>query len=606
MTSAATEGPTTTSASLLSSRDLRFMLDEWLGLEELARRPEYGDTSAATLNDVLQLAQRIAAERFAPHAKEADQREPELEDGAVSLIPEIGDALEAHAQAGFLGMSMDASLGGAQLPHLLETTCTCWFDAANVSTAVYHRLTTSAARLIQRSGSSEQVDAWVRPMLDGRFLATMCLSETQAGSSLGDLTTRAEPQADGTHLIFGSKMWIGAGDHTIGENIVHLVLARLPDAPIGSAGISLFIVPKWLMAADGTRGPRNDVVVAGINHKMGQRGTVNAVLGFGEGAYLPTGTAGAIGYLVGHPNRGLAAMFQMINESRLGVGAAAAAIGYTAYLRSLRYARERIQGREPGSSPETAPVPIIRHADVRRMLLKQKCYVEGALSLVLYAARLVDDSHSAPTIPERERAQLLLSTLTPVVKSWPAQWALEANDLAIQIHGGYGYARDYDVERLYRDNRISSIYEGTHGIQAQDLVERRIFRDKGAGLRVLIDEIEGTMQRAHVLPGLPSELASELGVIVDLLATTNRSLVDAAEAARANSTLYMEALGHIVVAWLWLEQVLASGGKDGDFYDGKRNAARFFYRYELPRVQTDLQLLGSGDRLALDTDEAWF
>jgi butyryl-CoA dehydrogenase len=589
----------------MSARDLRFMLNEWLDLDGLGERERYREHSPSTFADVLQLAERIATERFAPHARQADQQEPQLEGDSVELIPAIGEALAAHADAGFVAMSLDEEVGGAQMPHLLETACACWFNAANVGTTVYHGLTTSAARLLLTCGSPDQVQTWVPPMLEGRFLGTMCLSETEAGSSLADIATRAEPRPDGTFRLFGSKMWIGAGEHTIGENIVHLVLARSSETAAGTAAISLFIVPKWLVDAEGRPGERNDVVVAGINHKMGQRATVNTLLSFGEGAHLPTGEAGAVGYLVGEPGRGLAAMFHMMNESRLGVGVAAAAMGYTAYLRSLQYARERLQGRGPGVPATSPPVPIIRHADVRRMLLKQKSYVEGGLALVLFAARLLDDTLTAPTAPERERAQVLLGTLTSVVKSWPSQWGLAANDLAIQVHGGYGYARDYDVERLYRDNRVSSIYEGTHGIQALDLLGRQVFKNGGAGLRVLLEEIEETVGRARACGGLAGGLASELETVAGGLEATTGTLAAAPDVALANATLYMEAFGHIVVAWLWLEQVVAAHGGEDDFYEGKRNAARFFYTHELPRAQTGLGLLARGDRLALDTPEAW-
>ncbi len=605
MATTTTETQATPAELLMSARDLRFLLNEWLDLDGLTRRARYREHSPAAFDDVLQLAERIATERFAPHARLADCQEPELDGDTVRLIPAIGEALEAHARAGFVAMSLDEEVGGAQLPHLLETACACWFNAANVGTAVYHGLTTSVARLLLTCGSAEQVGTWVPPMLEGRFLGTMCLSETEAGSSLADITTRAEPRADGTHRVFGSKMWIGAGEHTLGENIVHLVLAKLPGAPAGTAGISLLLVPKWLVDERGDRGERNDVTVAGINHKMGQRGTVNTLLSFGEGAHLPAGEAGAVGFLVGEPGRGLAAMFHMMNESRLAVGMAAAAMGYTAYLRSLQYARERVQGRELGALATSPPVPIIRHADVRRMLLKQKCYVEGGLALVLYAARLLDDSHTAPNARERERAQVLLSTLTSVVKSWPSQWGLAANDLAIQVHGGYGYARDYEVERLYRDNRISSIYEGTHGIQALDLLGRQVFKNRSAGLRILLEEIDATVQRARACGEQASELASELAKVADVLESTSSTLVAAPDVALANATLYMEAFGHIVVAWLWVEQVVAAHGAEGDFYDGKRNAARFFFTHELPRIRNDLSLLARRDRLALDTQEAW-
>ncbi len=357
-----------------------------------------------------------------------------------------------------------------------------WFQAANVGTSGYPFLTMANANLLLAHGSPEQIETWVGPMLEGRYFGTMCLSEPGAGSSLADVTTRAEPQPDGTYRLFGNKMWISAGEHELSENIVHLVLARVAGAPDGVKGLSLFIVPKVL--PDGTR---NDVTLAGLNHKMGFRGTTNTLLNFGE-------KGGAVGDLVGEEGRGLAAMFHMMNEARIGVGLGAMALGYTGYLKSLQYAKERLQGRAPGAAG--TPVPIAEHADVKRMLLAQKSYVEGALALLLYCSRLVDEEKTAETADERDAAHLLLDVLTPIAKSWPSQWCLAANDLAIQVHGGYGYTRDYDVEQHYRDNRLNPIHEGTHGIQGQDLLGRKVVMQGGAGLLALVGAIDETIARA--------------------------------------------------------------------------------------------------------------
>ncbi len=282
-------------------------------------------------------------------------------------------------------------------------------------------------------------------------------------------------------------MWISGGEHELTDNIVHLVLARIPGAPPGVKGISLFVVPRRLVAADGTPGERNDVALAGLNHKMGYRGTVNTLLSFGEGRFRPDGRPGAVGYLVGEPHQGLARMFHMMNEARIGIGLGAVALGYTGYLESLEYARNRPQGRPVDArDPVAAPVAIIEHADVRRMLLAQKAYVEAGLALSLYCARLVDERNTAPDATARRRAGLLLDLLTPIAKSWPSQWCLAANDLAIQVLGGSGYTRDFPVEQLYRDNRLNPIHEGTHGIQALDLLGRRVALVGGRGLRVAV------------------------------------------------------------------------------------------------------------------------
>jgi butyryl-CoA dehydrogenase len=441
-------------------------------------------------------------------------------------------------------------------------------------------------------------------MVEGRAYGTMCLSEPQAGSSLTDITTRAEPQGDNGFRLFGTKMWISAGDHDLSENIVHLVLAKIPGGPPGVKGISLFVVPKVL--ADGTR---NDVVLAGLNHKMGFRGTVNTVLSFGEGRHTPYGEAGAVGYLVGEPHKGLGYMFTMMNEARVGVGGGAAALGYTGYLKSLAYAKARPQGRPvTGKDPAVPQVPIVEHADVRRMLLAQKSYVEGAMALVLYCGRLLDEERTAETQEERDRAHLLLDTLTPIAKSWPSQWCLAANDLAIQVHGGYGYTREYDVEQHYRDNRLNPIHEGTHGIQALDLLGRKVVLANGAGLVALSGAILATVERAQAHGGEPAELATLLREKVERVAAVTAALwaTGDVDGALANATVYLEAVGHVVVAWLWLEQLLAAHGKDGPFYDGKRQAVRYFFRWELPRTGPQLDLLESLDRTTLEMRADWF
>ena len=480
-----------------------------------------------------------------------------------------------------------------------------WFQAANVGTSSYPFLTIANANLLLAHGSPEQVETYVRPMVEGRFFGTMCLSEPQAGSSLSDVTTRAVPQDDGTYRLFGNKMWISAGDHELTENIVHLVLAKIPGGPAGVKGISLFIVPKVVVET----GERNDVVLAGLNHKMGFRGTVNTLLNFGEGVHTPGGQPGAVGFLVGEPHQGLKYMFHMMNEARVGVGLGATCLGYTGYLHALDYAKGRPQGRPVNAKDPASPqVPIIEHPDVRRMLLAQKAYVEGALALNLYCGRLLDEERTAETEADRTRSTLLLDVLTPIAKSWPSQWCLEANSLAIQVLGGYGYTREYPVEQLYRDNRLNPIHEGTHGIQGLDLLGRKVVMQGGAGLQLLVDTMTATADRATAAGGELAELAAQLRAVVERLPRTTARLFSTGdvEVALANATVYLEAVGHVVLAWIWLEQLLAADGRTGDFYDGKRQAGRFFFRWELPRTGPQLDLLESLDTTTLDAQPAWF
>ena len=469
---------------VLSRRDLDFLLYEWLDVVALTSRKRFAEHSKDTFDAVLDLSADLAHKHFATHNKKADAHEPTMRpDGTVEMIPEVKTALDAYAAAGLIAGSFDESVGGMQLPTTVARAAMAWFQAANASTSSYPFLTIANANLLAEYGTEQQIDDYVRPMLEGRWFGTMCLSEPQAGSSLADITTRAVPQDDGSYRVTGTKMWISGGDHELTENIVHLVLAKTPGGGPGVKGISLFIVPKYLPGADGAAGERNDVTLVGLNHKMGNRGTTNTLLAFGDGTHTPGGKSGAVGFLVGEEHRGLSYMFHMMNEARIGVGFLAIALGYVGYRKSLDYATVRTQGRPLGAKdPSSPPVPIIEHADVRRMLLAQKSYVEGALALGLYCSRLVDEHDTADDAATGDQATLLLDVLTPIAKSWPSQWCLEANSLAIQVHGGYGYTRDYDVEQYYRDNRLNPIHEGTHGIQGLDLLGRKVTMQDGAGL----------------------------------------------------------------------------------------------------------------------------
>lgn len=595
---------------LLSRRDLDFLLFEWLDVERLPRRERYAEHSRETFDAILDLSARLAEERFLTHYKKADREEPVLRDGAVRVIPEIREAVAAYAQAGLLAAPFDAALGGAQLPHVVHTASMAHFMAANVATAAYPMLTAANARLIAAFGTPSQIAAFAGPQLEGRFLGTMCLSEPQAGSSLADIATRAVPDGEDAlgrrYRLSGSKMWISGGDHDLSENIVHLVLAKAPgpDGRLipGTKGISLFIVPKFLPAGSEAPGARNDVTVAGLNHKMGYRGTTNCLLNLGEGvAHRPLGSAGAVGWLVGEAGAGLALMFHMMNEARIAVGLGAAMLGYRGYLLSLEYARQRPQGRPlAAKDPAAPPVPIIRHPDVKRMLLAQKAYAEGALALLLYCARLVDEELTAQTEAERRNASALLGLLTPVAKTWPSEWGLAANDLAIQVHGGYGYTRDFDVEQLYRDNRLNPIHEGTTGIQALDLLGRKILRDRGEAFARLHEEValtEAAVAADPALAGFGQQLASAR----DHLGRVARDLVELGGDERAlwNATAYLSAFGHAVVGWIWLDQArrasasLASAGKDEAFYRGKLRACRYFFEYEMPKIGSWLDVVAS-------------
>lgn len=597
------------SSTLLSRRDLEFLVYEWLDAEALSANPRFAEHSRETFDAVLEVAEAVAEQKFRTHNRKGDLNEPTFDGVRVTLIPEVRLALEAFAETGLMSATLDGELGGIQLPNLIHRACFAWFQAANVATCGYPMLTMGNANLLLAYGSEGQISTYVKPMLEGRFFGTMAMSEPQAGSSLTDLETKAVPDAaaggedsSGRYRLFGHKMWISGGDHELSENIVHLVLAKTQDGPVGVKGLSLFVVPKLLVNPDGSLGERNDVSLAGLNHKMGYRGTTNTLLNFGEGHHQPDGGPGAIGYLVGEENRGLQYMFHMMNEARIGVGAGAAALGYTGYLEALDYARVRTQGRPAGGkNPATPQVPIIDHPDVRRMLLASKSYAEGALALVLYAAKLLDESQTSDDEAVRADSERLLDVLTPVVKSWPSQWGLAANDLAIQVHGGAGYTRDHDVEQFYRDNRLNPIHEGTHGIHGLDLLGRKVVIDGGAGLELLARTIRQTIDRA---PDALSEQAAALTRRVDRVIEVTAALwADGdVDVALANATVYLEAAGHVILAWIWLDQAVAADGKSGAFYDGKRAAAGYFFDYELPKVDAQFDLLAAKGRQLLDLD----
>jgi alkylation response protein AidB-like acyl-CoA dehydrogenase len=594
---------------LVSRRDLDFLLYDWLRIDELPKLQKFAEHSRDTFDAVLELCEQLATRYFANHNKKSDAHEPTFDGTRVTVIPEVKEALDAVAHADLIAMTMDTDLGGAQLPTTVAQAAFAWFAAANVSTAGYLMLSMANANLLSTFGTAEQIDTFVKPMLAGRFSGTMALSETQAGSSLADITTRAEPQTDGSYRLFGSKMWISGAEHDMTDNIINLVLAKIPGGPPGTKGISLFIAPKYLVNDDGTIGERNDVALAGLNHKMGQRGITNTVLNFGDGTFTPDGRAGAVGYLVGEPHRGITYMFTMMNEARLGVGMGAVALGYTGYLKSVEYARQRPQGRPIMSKdPAVQQIPIIEHADIKRMLLAQKAYVEGGMALLLYCAKLVDLQHGAQSEQERDTATMMLDILTPVAKSWPSQWCLEANNLAIQVHGGYGYSREYDVEQHYRDNRLNPIHEGTHGIQSLDLLGRKVVHQGGANLAALGGAVAQTVASATELGGETAQSAWQLNAAWQRLVAVTATMFGSGdiEAALANSVVYLEAFGHIVVAWIWLEQAVAAHGGTDDFHDGKRQAARYFFRYELPKTAPQLDLLESLDRTTLQMRDSWF
>ncbi|WP_349742361.1 acyl-CoA dehydrogenase [Roseateles cavernae] len=611
------------------SQTLDFLLYDWLKVQDLNARERFADHSRETFDAVLATSEKMAREKFAPFNRLVDTQEPHFDGERVHLPEATHAAMAAFAESGLLAASQDYEIGGMQLPCVVEMAATSFFSKASVAMSGYAMLTKGNAGLLMAHGSELQKEVFAKNEFAGRWFGTMCLSEPQAGSSLSDVSTRAEPDGDdplGTrYRLKGNKMWISGGEHELSENIIHLVLAKIPgpDGKLvpGTRGISLFIVPKKMVDASGRlTGERNDVALAGLNHKLGYRGTTNCLLNFGEGKFLPrskpgdpesSARPGAVGYLVGEPGQGLQCMFHMMNEARIGVGLGAVMLGYAGYEASLEYARQRPQGRAvtgkgPGGKDAAAPqLPIIEHADVKRMLLAQKSYVEGGLALELYCARLVDELNSGAPEAAAE-ARLLLEVLTPIAKSWPSEWCLEANSLAIQVLGGYGYTRDFPVEQHWRDNRLNMIHEGTHGIQGLDLLGRKVVMNGGAALLALAARINSTIEAAVQQPAL-AEQGNQLAAALAKLgrATKNAWATGNPEEALANATPYLQAFGHVVLAWLWLDLSLSAAGPS-DFAQGKRAAARYFYAYELPKIDAWLGVVGSREALCREMRDGWF
>ncbi|MBV9604106.1 MAG: acyl-CoA dehydrogenase [Solirubrobacterales bacterium] len=596
---------------------LDYLLHEWLDIGGLLHRPRFADHDKSGVDDVLRTAADIAAKWFEPANRLIDEHEPRFDDGRVVLPAATQHAWDAYVEFGFMLAAHDAEHGGLQLPRTVDFATKVILASASVAVSP-GMLTEANAALLLVHGSDAQRAVFAHRELTGQWTGTMCLSESEAGSSLSDITTRAVSDGPASaddplgprYRLSGNKMWISAGEHELTENIVHLVLAKIPGpegkVDPGTRGISLFIVPKFLVDEDGRLGERNDVVLVGLNHKVGYRGTPNTALAFGDGTYAPMGGRGAIGYLVGAPGDGLRQMFHMMNAARIEIGLSAAALGLAGYAVSLDYAKQRRQGRpvtRSGKDARSRPVMLIEHADVKRMLLAQKAYAEGGIALGLYAARLLDEETTGSPDAAAEAGRLL-EILTPVVKSWPSEWCLEANSLAIQVLGGAGYTRDFAVEQYWRDNRLNMIHEGTHGIQALDLLGRKIRQQDGAHLRALGGRVSVTVERARTA-GLVTE-SEQLAAAWEQAAQTATAAWETGDPADAlaNATPYLQGFGHVILAWIWLD--IAAGAVTSEHAEapGKVAAMRFFFVYELPKVRAWFDVVAQRDALCRDLDPA--
>ncbi len=568
---------------LISDRDVDFLLYEVLDVEALCALPAFAEHSRETFGMVLQATRRFARSKLYPSYREIDANPPALADGEVRVHPQLKQLYRGIVDLGLLTASRPEAVGGQELPMAVFTVATTYLMAANLSAYGYVGLTLGAAHLIEAFGDEELQRAFMAPMYDGRWTGTMALTEPQAGSSLADIVTTATPTDDGHFLIRGNKIFISGGEHDLAENIVHLTLARIDGAPEGSRGISLFAVPKRRPEAGGL--VDNDVHAAGLIHKIGWRGLPSMAMSYGE-------NGDCHGWLVGEPNRGLAHMFQMMNEARIMVGANGVSTASVAYHESVEYARTRPQGRPLGNKDPAAPqVPIIDHADVRRMLLRQKAIVEGALSVVVATAQYADLAAHAETEAERSRAQLLLDLLTPIAKSFPAEKGFESNALALQVHGGYGYSSEYLPEAWLRDQKLNSIHEGTTGIQSLDLLGRKVLGTRGAALAALGEVVGESIARARAA-GVDAAWCDALPAALGQIAGATQAvgaLGDPAAMLR-HSADYLDMLGTAVVAWLWLRRATAAraglgrSDADGDFYRGQLATAQYWFATEVPRI----------------------
>ncbi len=646
---------------------LDFLLYDWLQADALNTRPRFADHSRETFDAVLDTCEKIAREKFAPFNRAVDREEPRTEvdaDGTLKVIlpKATHEARAAYAQSGMFAAAQDESMGGMQLPYLVEAAANSFFGMASISIG-WNLLTVGNANAILASGTSAQKEVFAANQFNGRWAGTMCLSEPQAGSSLSDISTRAELEdADDAlgarYRLRGNKMWISGGEHDVTENIIHLVLAKIPDEHgkliPGTRGISLLIVPKYLVeigpspqpfpqrgeganssaAMQVSLGQRNDVTLAGLNHKLGWAGTPNTLLNFGEGKFTPDGKSGAVGYLVGKPGEGLRGMFHMMNEARIGIGMAATSLGLAGYYASLEYAKVRTQGRPiaassvrpdlvvgQGASTSSAPaagvtlknsaqpqVRLIEHTDIKRMLLAQKSICEGALALQLYCAKLVDEKATGDA-QQKQDAALLLEMLTPISKSWPSENCLEANSLAIQIHGGYGYTRDFPVEQYWRDQRLNMIHEGTHAIQALDLLGRKVVMNGGAGLQLLASKINATIEKAMQVPELAENANKLAGALKKIGNATKAAWASGnPQEALANAVPYMQAFGHTVLAWIWLDVSLSNSNAINSIAlrAGITPATEYFYRYELPKIDAWLAVVSRRDMTCANMAEDAF
>jgi butyryl-CoA dehydrogenase len=596
----------------VSERNLKFLLYEVFDASSLTQYPYYAEHSREMFDMLLDTAMRIGKDLLYPCLGEMDKTPPELVGDYVKVHPIIRTFMRECGEGGWISATAPMECGGQQLPHIINLIPNYIFAAANYSVSAYLLLTTEAAHLIESFGSEEMKEKYIPKMFSGDWQGTMALTEPQAGSSLADILTSAEPTHAGYYKIKGQKIFISASDHDGVENVVNLMLARIKGGPAGVKGISLFVVPKKRVGEVGELVP-NDVNVTALYHKLGYRGCPINQLSMGE-------NNDCHGYLVGEPNKGLSYMFQMMNAARLAIGLGATAIASAAYYASLEYSQERLQGRLMKEKDPAAPqVPIIEHADIKRMLLFQRAMVEGSLSLIAQCYKYADLA-IVLTGEEKEKNSLLLDLLTPVAKSYPSEMSILSVSQGLQILGGYGYCDEFPLEQYYRDTRIHPIHEGTTGIHGVTLLGRNVTMRGGSAFRFFLEEIRETIRTADTIDELKA-YAQELEKSVQTLQEVTAHLLNIQkngdrEVFLADATLYLELFGIITIAWQWLLQAVSAQKtlhnenglleEDISFYHGKILTFRYFFGYELPKIGGLVKRLLNTDGLTVEMKAAHF
>ncbi len=585
-------------------RDIHFVVHELLDLPAHYQHLQGCEAlDPETLDAIVEEGAKFAEQVLSPLNPLGDQHGCQWRDGQVVTPPGFADAYRQFAANGWLALDKAPAYGGQGLPPSLGSVISELLFSANHAWTMYGNLTGGAISTLCEHADEALKQRFLPPLIEGRWSGTMCLTEAHCGSDLGLLRTRAQLDADGSYRISGSKMFISAGEHDLTENILHLVLARLEGAPAGVKGISLFLVPKIRVNADGSLAAGNGVSCGSIEHKMGIHGNATCVLNFD----------GAQGYLLGEANRGLNAMFTFINESRLAVAQQAQGHAEAAFQGARRYARERLQMRAtPRRRPEQAADPIIAHPDVRRMLLTQKAYAEGGRMLTYACAQLVDSLHHGATDGERAAAERRLALLTPIAKGFLSEAGNEAAQLGIQVFGGHGFIREWGMEQIARDVRITSIYEGTNSIQGLDLLSRKVLADHGEGLAELLAEIEAFCQSDHAPAALAQQLAQYVSAWREVSTWLQRESTADAQLVGASAFDYLMLAGYTLLGYYWLraaalaEQQLAAGSDEADFYLGKRETARFYFQRLLPRATLHRTLIESGSANLTDIPDSAF